>query len=681
MPFEDRYAQWQAPAWDARETTKLGWINESCQQGENWAKSQRGHQDWLKGLEILSGDFSERELLEYRSNISGNRLKTNVEVSVAGLSSIRPWGGFQACDPFKPFALMTNQVTRALYLAGFWDQSIKAALQWSASTCTGWLRPVYRRGMAGQGKGNIFLDAFGMPSILPVQMPADGDYQRAYSVTLLDEKPIWEAHGMWPTFQDRLKPTNSRYWYSAQIRKASQQNADRRWNPFGTKDKNGGGECLIPIRYTTVNDLAINMTGKTILMGEPGSPWAYDVPSFNQVISDGHGGNRKATSTEARLYPFRRMMISSQDCILYDGPAFNWHGELDLIPFCLDKWPWEPMGFSMVHTGYKLQKALDQIDRGTMDKIVADLDRPLAYNMNAVTKGEAGRVDLMQPRQRIAFDGDAVDKPFQTIAPDEVYRVSAESLNFRKSLQEDLDYIMQSRDIVELSKSRALGKGMDQLEALISANGPLVKDKSRAMEKAVCACMRQIKYLIYQFMDTSRLIAYIDDAGVPQVFDYEPSSLVPSHLPGEKTVDENHEPVASPTSRTQRARWVVESITETLTPHSIHEIHQMNYRLMLMQMKQRGYHIAECDILEANDIPDVERATGSTTQERYWDEQFRTLEKMLELKTKAAGLVDVGAMLGNAGDGSQPEGRPPSGQSPPELVQKSDGRPTISESQ
>jgi hypothetical protein len=378
------------------------------------------------------------------------------------------------------------------------------------------------------------------------------------------------------------------------------------------------------------------------------------------------------------MYPYRRLIISSENCIVYDGPAFNWHGELDLIPFNLDKWPWEPMGFNMVHDSYKIQKAIDTIDRGTMDKIVADLDRPLAYNMNAVSRREANQVDLMQPRQRIAFDGDAVDKPFVGIAPDDVYKVSAESLNFRKELQADLDYTLQTRDIVELGKARALGKGMDQLEALINANGPRVKDMSRGMERSVTMLANQVKYLVLQYMDTARLIPFITEAGLNQVFDYDPSSIVPSHLPGEDTEDATKQPLASPTARVQRARWFAQNLQFTMTPHSIHELHQMTYRLMLLQMKQRGAPIPWCDIMEANDIPDVKHEPGSTTQERFYAEQEDQLEESLKIAAIAKGLGLDPAALG--GGGKKPEGRPATAQQSPQMKHKSDGRPVVSES-
>ena len=304
----------------------------------------------------------------------------------------------------------------------------------------------------------------------------------------------------------------------------------------------------------------------------------------------------------------------------------------------------------------------------------------MAYNMNAVSKREANQVDIMQPRLRVAFDGDAVDKPFQQIAPDDVYRVSPEAMAFRKELQADLDYITQTRDIVELGKARALGKGMDQLEALINANGPLVKDISRDIEKSVCRIACQVKWLTFQYMDTRQLIPYTTEANTSEVFDYNPSSLVPSHMPGEEVQGADGQPLESPTPRVQRARWAAESIPFSLTPHSVLEIHQMSYRLMLLQLKQRGAHIAECDILEACDVPDVERATGSTTQERFWEEKKRELERMAEMQLVAQGAgIDLQAMLGGAG-GKKPEGRPGTAQQAPQQKVKGDGRPVISES-
>ena len=429
-----------------------------------------------------------------------------------------------------------NKTTWALYLEGYWDQSIKEALAYASTVCTGWTRPVYRRDL--QGRGNIEILTYGQPSVLPVQLPANGDYQRAYSVTLLEEVPIYEAHWRFPDWQDQLQPTASMYWYSNTIRKASENNAWKRAMDFFRNPSRGAGSKLtnqyIPLRWTTINDCSINDSGKRRPMGEFGAPWYYEVPYYGEEIDDGAGGKRKATGEDAKLYPYRRLMISSEKCIMYDGPGFNWHGDLDLIPWTLDKWPWEPMGFSLTHDGWELQQSIDKIDRGCMDKVNALQDLPLAYPIGGVTREEATGFDPMEPRSRIGYDEQSVDQAFKPAVPPEVYKIHPEVLAMREKYTEELDYIFQTRDIVEMGKARALGKGMDQLEALIAANGPIVKDMTRSMEMSAAMLGRQVGWLQLQYLTTSRLMQYVGPEGLGlEVFDYDPTTIVPSHLPSE----------------------------------------------------------------------------------------------------------------------------------------------------
>lgn len=680
------HKEWQVPESDRSESYRLGWLDSAVEQGESWNTSQRGFSDWRKALDIISGTGGGENVLKYRSRLSGNRLKTNVRTAIAGLANIRPIWGYHASKTYSPLAEMMNKTARALYLMGMWDQSIKEALAYAAATCTGWVRPVYQRDL--QGKGNINLLTYGMPCVLPVQMPSNGDYQRAYAVSLLDEVPIYEAHWKFPTFQDRLKPTNSRYWYSSDIRGAAKGNALKAaWNWFSRKKESKLADLYIPIRWTTINDCRINETGQTIGMGQLGSSWYYEVPSYRQELP----GGKIADENDARLYPYRRLIISSESCIMYDGPAFSWHGQLDLIPFCVDKWPWEPMGFSMVHDGWELQKALDQIDRGTMDKINAQQDLPLGYDMNAVSKREADEFDPMEPRARIAFDGSQVDKPFAPPVEAEVYRVTPETLQFREVLQGELDYTLQTRDIVEMNKAQALGKSMDQLEALIAANGPIVKDVSRSMENSLSMVGTQVGYQILQNMPTARIMQYVDpETMAAEVFDYDPATIVPSHMPGEIVHAEDQTALPSKYTQMQRARWFASQLPFYLMPHSVHEATQMSYRLLLLQMRQRGAPISWATIMKSCEVQNVGEVSGVTEQDQYASEKETEITQLARIQLVVQGLgMDApsspggppGVTMPEGGGGATPQGgRPPSFNAPPQLEVKGDGRPVVSTS-
>jgi len=84
------HREWQCPPAEASEKYRLGWLREACEEGENFNKAQRGFKDWRKALELLSGDESARDLLMYRSQLSGRRLKTNIRTAISGLANIRP---------------------------------------------------------------------------------------------------------------------------------------------------------------------------------------------------------------------------------------------------------------------------------------------------------------------------------------------------------------------------------------------------------------------------------------------------------------------------------------------------------------------------------------------------------------------------------------------------------------
>lgn len=691
----DKFQEWQCPAQAANEERRLGWVNEATEEGQNWLKSQRGYDDFQRAMDVLAGRPDPLESVRYRSKVNSFRLKKNIREVVECLANIRPLWGYHSENPaFAEHAGMMNKVSRALYLEQFFDRSLKEALQYAAATCTGWVRPVYRRNQAGKGKGNIQLLTYGSPCVIPVQMPSSNDWQEAYAVTLLDEMPIFMAHSYFPDFQDRLTPTHSRYWYSAEIHKAASGNMWKRMfgGMFKRKEQEMLSDLYVPVRYTYVNDLTINKTGSKIPMGEPGAPWYYEVPSLNEMVPAGADGNglplyRSATANDARLYPFRRLIISSENCIMYDGPAFDWHGELPLIPFCVDDWPWEAIGFSLVRDGYELQKAITRIDQGVMDKIGAQLDLPLGYDINAVSKREAVQFDPMQPRARVGFDGSQVERPFVPVVPPEVYDVRPEILAVRQQFMNDMDYQIGIRDIVALAKARAVGRDSDQLEALMEANGPVVRGISRSMERSLCRVGQQLKYLILEYMDTARLMQYVGEDGVSrEIFDYDPRTLVPSHLPAEIPTDGADMPQNSSYTKLERARWFADNLRFFLLPHSIHEITQMTHRLMLLQMRQRGAPIDWRTIAEACDVPNFgTKPEGNTAYERYWNEQEDMVLHALRIK-RIAEMEQAGDILGMLqpkASGSNPVtgGRPPTAQSAPRIETKDGGtRTTITES-
>ena len=678
------YKSWQVPPAAVDEKERLGWIDDACGDGISWIKSQRGFRDYRKSLDTISGtDTQPTYAASYRSRVNPNRLKRNIREVVSALSKLRPWWGYHSDNPtYTGQALMMNMVSRAWYLESGVSQVVKEALQFAAATGRGWLHPVYRRDMAGTGKGDIELCAYGAPSILPTQMPSSGKYQKAYAITILDEWPIYMAHGVFPAFQDKLVPNTSKFWYqNDMVHKAALGNVwNRMFGKAPRSDASGLPELLIPIRKTYIIDLSINTTDRPIPMGDPGSTWSYTVPYIGQEIPTGNGTYRKADENDARLYPYRRLIISSDKCITYDGPAFDWHGMFPGVSFALDAWPWEPIGFSQVHDGYELNESIKEIMRGNMDKIRSQLDPPLAFDTNATSMKEMKRFDPMQPRARIGLDGNAVDgKGVDLAVPMDVLKVYPESMAMIDKLEQQLDAQMAINDVAALAKARTVGS-MDELEKIMETQGPIVEDMSASMEPPMRDLGNMVKYNILQYYTTPRVMQIVGVDGVhPQVFDYDPASLVPSHMPGESP---DH---ASAADKITRARTFADNLRFFILPSSLHEMTQMAMKLGLIQLKKAGVGIDDQTLAESWELPNYGTIPGNTIRERWEQQQEEQLEFAARMQqiAGAEGLIPPGTPPGAAAPPAKPnpEGRPPSGNAAPRLVSKDGGaRSTITES-
>jgi hypothetical protein len=684
--------EWQVPSAVTDEVHRIGWLNELCDEGLAWYRSQRGTRDNNAALEVLSGrDTTNRPSADYRSKVAPNRLKRNIREVTGTMAKLRPmWGYHSDNTAYKPMAGMLNKVTKAVYLEGFFDRNIRDALNYAAATGRGWIRPIYRRDMYGTGQGNIKLLTYGAPCVLPYQLPSDNDWQSAYACTYLDEMPIAMAHGMFPSFQHRLFANSSRYWYANDgVRGAATGNI---WQRMFGRIKRPAGETalpdlLVPIRYTYVIDLSINTTKSVIPMGEPNSSWFYEVPYVGMDIPVGLDGNghmlhRKANENDARLYPTRRLIISSVDCIPYDGPSFDWHGMFPGVSFCPDYWPWEPNGFSMVHDGFELNESIKEVYRGCMDKVRAGMRPSIAYDTNAIARKDAASIDPMMPDGRFGYDGNAVDAahpPFQPSMPPEVMKIDPIWIQFAQLLETQLDNQMALGEIMNLAKVRGVGS-MDELEKALEVSGPIVEEMSRSMEPPMRDLGVMVKFLVFQYFNNSRVMQYVGLDGItPEVFDYDPTSIIPSHLAGE----DPSRPSAH--SALHRARVLAGNMRFFILPNTLHEMAQMSMKLALLQMKKANVKMDSQTIGEAFNVPNYGTIDGATVIDRWKREQEMDIEQAGRMELVKQGVAaTIQAMSGQDGSGPPTQSIPPGGTGPgkptPEGRPSTDAKPAKIES-
>ena len=674
----------------ARPAERLAFCKEMKEMGEQWVQSQSSYSDIPKAIDVISGrvDASVRSS-DTRSNINTARLKRDFREVVGALANIRPfWGYSSESSMYDGYAAMMNKVARAVYLESFFDRALKGALQFAGITGDGYIWPKATRSMYGRGPLRIDFDCLGALDVLPVQMPRDNDLQEAYIVTICDFVPVARAHAMFPMFQDKLKPIAKRRYRGTTTAGRRMTLAER--FRFGSR-RESFQELYCDINYMYIMDCSVNTTGGELKMGQPNTSWEYTVPYVGQEIDTrdpltGKVHRRPARVEDCYVYPYRRIMIFNDDALMYDGPNWDWHACVPLARFSLDRWVIEGSGQILIRDGYEYQRAINEIERNMQTVANARLRPGLTYDVGAggsINQATAEGLDPFAPDQRVGVDtSGGSDKPaFNTIMPEIFYEVPEWGFQLLQRYDAGMDYQLGLGQIAQLAKLRA-NMGSDAIDKLMeSGSGPVVQDISRDMEMPLQQCGDMTKYLILQYMNTARIMQYVGEDGMAtEAFDYDPESLIPSHLPTE--ADKFRDGLPSDAPKILRARTFANNLKFMITPYSAHEIVQMQKKLGMIQLKKAGVWISSKTIAEAWNVQNYGHIEGNTEIEKYWEEKKLELAHMAQLKQIMEGMAGgAGGGTVPGSGGGNPVGRPSSMGAPPALKSKDGGaRSTIATS-
>lgn len=698
---------WQAPVFEKSDVDKLAFCKQCIDSGVKWNQDQCSQDDLSKALDILAGKTGGTLSGKWASITTGD-LKRDVREIIETLANIRPISGYSTDnDAFMDHANMMTKTEKSIYFESFVDRSLRDALQFGAASGGGFLYPFYSRDKFGSGDGQFVFMPLGQPDVLPVQLPRSRDYQKAYVVTLAIPMGVAEAHARFPLFQSKLKPFAKKKYGKTQGGEQRRGYDQSRWRMHSIETQL---EQFCDIYYTYVLDLRINYgtldaegkpildeegnpVGKELEMGQDGTSWAYKVPYVGQTIKvfcKGEQREEAATEDDCRVYPMRRLMISCDEALMYDGPAFDWHGMVPLIPFYLDDWAWEGTGYSLFRGTASTQDAIDDLVRSVYRVAMGRANPGKVYNVDITTGDKGGKLtsrqaemmDVFDPNATWGIDGDVKEPVMKPPMPEWCYNVPEWVLKVIELLQTTLSKQLGLDQIQALAK---LKTSIDDPQKLLDAEGPVAIGTSRSMEQGLCLLGQMMKYNIIQYMTTARIMQYVGaDHIAPEVFDYAPEMVTPSHMPGEKTIDAQGAPIESTVSMYTRAKTFAGNLRYFITPHSLHYIAQKENKLNLLAAKGKGLVIDPQTMAEQFDVPNWGTIEGSTVKERVFNwakEQIQEKADIAKLE-KALGLAPP-EEPGKPGPAPGSGGAPASNKKPPKAKRKgaaSGGRVVLSTS-
>jgi len=380
---------------------------------------------------------------------------------------------------------------------------------------------------------------------------------------------------------------------------------------------------------------------------------------------------------DCRVYPQLRLLISSPGINqpLYDGPGFDWHGKLPPVQFVVDDWPWESLGYSLIDSVGTIERTKRKHERQIDQVLTTRKNPPMGYDRTSTGGPKIENFDIFAQNIRMGLDGEP-RKTLQSLLPEEV-RVEEIDFKWEELLKSMEEQQLGINDLGNLINAK-LNLSSDSFDKALESIGPIAKGIASNMEASNAKIAYMLKFMIPQWMDTKRIIEYVGPDNIsPEMYDFDPDSIVPSHLsdeliglvlPYEELPDGTRVPKGSHYDRLARARVFAGNLRLISVPSTLLKITAMQEQIKYMSLKGRGAPISWHTVMKKLGVENYGEIAGSTEFEKWENEE----KAMLLLKAEAMKLsAALGIDAPPAPSGKQHAGgRPPSDQKPGRQVMK-----------
>lgn len=709
------------PPYGSSGATLLTWALDAVAQGESWLKAQKPTQEWDAVTDMLGSQYGGALPPAGLSNTGYNRGRHIARELVATLANFRHAGEVtptvQDAPEFFDRAHLLTDLDENWERKTFAHEEIRRGLQYGIGKGTGYWYEDWDSGFHGPGRGDIRLKAIDPADVTFVQLPKDGDIQRAYVVLIRFELPLGLAQRLYannPAFAASLRADRDAPGWVQKGLQRVQQFISPMLRVGGSAAKQGTSFPTVDVWHAYTLDSSINDRGTPMRLGAYRTNWSYIVPALGDPIplgvtnpSTGHPATRAATEEDCLLFPLRRLSIFSRTAIAYDGSSPWWHGDVPLARVRFNDWAWEALGASQVGDVATMQDGVIALMRAVEDAAAAQLDPMVLYDDSKVDKAWAEAINPRKAGVRAAADltgGSPIEFPLNAA------QYTLASWIYQQggwiTQQEDrMDYLTSVRDLTAIAKAKQI-PGADTLEKLMEMAGPIVQDMVRALDQPLTQLGTwRISYFL-QFYTKARMlrIADADGAELLDQPDYVPDKLEEQQRAAAAlrratggTRDVKFDPAAllpittgqSIEDRTTALRVMVSDYEYQTTESGINEIHRMTTKLFYLQLIKLGFPLSPWTFAKIASIPNFgppPRGTN-TEMERWIAWQHMQAELQGEIAGQAA--ADAGAVPGTGapatpaagGSGGGPPGRPNSFAKPPKIEQKDGGtRSTVTTS-
>ncbi len=640
-----------------QERKVLTWLKAAAMEGGSLLKKEPALASMSKAIDYVEGRHATAKTGAL-SKIVDNRLRKTFFEMVSALTDTRQIWDYKTENPsFKGQAEILNKLIRSWWRSSYSDLKFQEAIKYALVGGSGYLRPIWNPDLPGGG--DIDLEVVDPRDVIPIRpnRPYTNGVQDWRGVMIRQKKTINWLIKKYPHKASKIAMSGQETWFETARDTAGSimTTVDKL---FANSTEGSTEPMMVDYLRVFIKDDTIHTGDSPKLMGTPDTNWAYmvyPVGSTNPITG------QRVTEEEARLYPRGRLIICTPTAILEDIPSPYWSGMFPLVKVTLDPVPWSLLGGSVIANEIPLQDALNETLRGLDDGIRQWIKRTVVADKNAISRGMVERFDPRKGGQYLMMNPSA-GEGIKLLEGPNIPQWYTQMLDYFKNAMDDNTGVRGLREATQLKQMPS----PETIDKLMESQTPLLRLRGRVLEQALGELAEQVKVLIFQYYDTKRRVQILGDDGVVlEDFDYDPNTLVPALQPG----DPNYLPeLDAMVDRPTRAVNHHKNFTFSVAPNTFLNMSHIQQKMMYLQLLRIGM-IDPYTALEAFDVPNLGTPPPGSVFERmaYY---------------AAMGLG--GGEGAPAGPGGPQQGRPPSGQQPPQFIQKTnpDGtqRQVVSES-
>jgi hypothetical protein len=554
----------------------LGWIQEAIQEGDRIVKSDPSYDKIERAMQYISGEGRRQtaDQPSYLPRVQVNRTAKATLTHVSALTDLRPVYAFRTGNPhFQSHAHLINQQTVAWWTLRMVDLELGEGIKYALAGGTGDFEITYDPDLPRGG--DILLRARDPRDTLPIRPSATLSPQDWEGVVFRDAYTPNVLRGMYPDYAGHFTTAGDGF-----VSRVMGRFRTMRSKIVSPADTLSGLSTTVNKRVEVptidlyriwLKDRSKNWTSAPILMGKPGTNWCY-------VVQPGEP-----------LYPQGRLLIATDNAVIYDDAAPYWHGMFPLARLKLLSVPWQFLGLPLFNDLMPLQDAIDDTVNDFLLNLKQWTHRGVKYDENQVPRSLMERFDPRKPNWRVNFNSMAgMGAGVQPMELQDGPNLPPWSMEFLQMLIQLFDDRSGAPNLAMLMQLQQM-PGADTIETYQKAMTPEIRHESRMIEACLRDVAEMVKSNMFQFYSTEKRLAMLGDIGVTLAdLDMDPGSLVPAM---DRAADgENYIPeLDAGLDRDKRARYFLKLFQFYCAPHSILAIESQEEEMKALQLARMGY--------------------------------------------------------------------------------------------